>query len=535
MPENKGEATRLKERAGEKAEAAFKQRELKARKQFADSMRLAAELRVKNQDELTRVGRNWADRLFDTKTMSETEFQGWRNYGVRFFGEKAGTAADLARAAKTTRKDGLAVSNEQGRIIAKDRRGRFAFTANPLRPRVTTAATTEFAGIAADVDNDPGSKDAITKDGVTLGGPGDMFDDMSRKARTGGLIDKTITGHASRAKARVTERSGTLNLTAATRGRAARAAGPFATELDISGLIADGEKPFKVEKVATPEPTEGNDELDIGATATPLPEPTGGGDEGDSGAGPMEEPNIGGDTSNNGRPWSAPGPVSDATKRKPDPEEDDGAGRSGGQGAIPKAGDDIFEIRPPGLQNVASPILDEDSKVVIGYRYEWQGVVHTFDVDGKQVGMWEPGLEEPLFSPLDVISFGKVVVVSVRKALLATAIPGGVSKTPRYLTDELIATLRATYRGKIGSDPNLSRDVRFHLENEEGRYVPVNIMRQAIRYGKATPDPRGSPGIMYRIGVRKYSVRKGYIKDYELEILYDKKMKMIHHVLYKDP
>lgn len=45
---------------------------------------------------------------------------------------------------------------------------------------------------------------------------------------------------------------------------------------------------------------------------------------------------------------------------------------------------------------------------------------------------------------------------------------------------------------------------------ESGRQVPIQTLQDAIRYGEAMPDPRGSNATMYKNG-----------KMYNLEVLYD--------------
>ncbi|WP_419095929.1 RHS repeat domain-containing protein [Niallia tiangongensis] len=63
-----------------------------------------------------------------------------------------------------------------------------------------------------------------------------------------------------------------------------------------------------------------------------------------------------------------------------------------------------------------------------------------------------------------------------------------------------------------------------HMENP-GRYVPVNILKQALK-GKGYKDPKGSSAKMYYTTMYKNG------KKYNLEVLYDKKSNTIYHFEY---
>ena len=60
-----------------------------------------------------------------------------------------------------------------------------------------------------------------------------------------------------------------------------------------------------------------------------------------------------------------------------------------------------------------------------------------------------------------------------------------------------------------------------------GRFVPIQILEQAIKNSVGKPDPRGSRALMYTTEMW----RNG--KRYELEVLYDKVSNSIWHFEYK--
>ena len=63
--------------------------------------------------------------------------------------------------------------------------------------------------------------------------------------------------------------------------------------------------------------------------------------------------------------------------------------------------------------------------------------------------------------------------------------------------------------------------------NNPGRFVPVQTLIQAIKEGRARPDPQGTKATMYTIEMFKNG------KGYNLEVLYDKASNTILHFLYK--
>lgn len=61
---------------------------------------------------------------------------------------------------------------------------------------------------------------------------------------------------------------------------------------------------------------------------------------------------------------------------------------------------------------------------------------------------------------------------------------------------------------------------------DPNRHIPVQILREVIKTGKATPDPRGSHAIMY------YGKMFRGTKPYNVEVLYDKISNTVYHFKY---
>ena len=84
---------------------------------------------------------------------------------------------------------------------------------------------------------------------------------------------------------------------------------------------------------------------------------------------------------------------------------------SGAEPGIPEsgvkeaaAGGDYFQVTRGNVPAGSIPIFDDHSHAVIGYRTPYiGGVARLYDLDGRQVGMDELGLESTWFDPIDLM------------------------------------------------------------------------------------------------------------------------------------
>jgi hypothetical protein len=239
MSENQGEKKRAEERDLAKAGTSelAKAREIKARKELADSLRLAAELRVRNQAGVVAATRDWADGLFKTKSMSGPEFENWKAEGLDIFGDKAGEAADVAREIGTKPRDGYVTVTEKGKVIARHRGGEFVFTSRPSLPWVNTAKETEIGTLPDDIEADPGDTGSGVGDDPFDDDPSGFLEGMSKKAQIGGTIDLSTIADGKDAKSKIIKRAEALKLSSATRGKVGSVAdtvkGVFETTQDL--------------------------------------------------------------------------------------------------------------------------------------------------------------------------------------------------------------------------------------------------------------------------------------------------------------
>ena len=119
-------------------------------------------------------------------------------------------------------------------------------------------------------------------------------------------------------------------------------------------------------------------------------------------------------------------------------------------------------------------------------------------------------------------------------ALIGMLVPGAAAR--KVIRDAERNRIKSA--GKISSEAiksgrisNLDDGLNFSnraLEHmgEGGRQVPIQTLQDAIRYGEAMPDPRGSNATMYYITMYKNE------KMYNLEVLYDEISNTVYHFEY---
>jgi hypothetical protein len=208
---------------------------------------------------------------------------------------------------------------------------------------------------------------------------------------------------------------------------------------------------------------------------------------------------------------------------------------SGGEQATPWSGKDpdagtAYIVRPPGLPAGATPLYDDDTQAVVGFRAGTQGVYRIYDLNGEMVGMYEEPLQTPLFDPLDFIFvFGGVFRALGKAAFGAatrTAVVGGMRAMVTTLGEATVAALRASTRRLLAGEIKFTATTAARMATK-GRHVPVQILKLAIRYGKRAPDPQGVVGAFeYTIPM----VRNGV--DYTLKVVLREADNTILHFHY---
>lgn len=182
-------------------------------------------------------------------------------------------------------------------------------------------------------------------------------------------------------------------------------------------------------------------------------------------------------------------------------------------GSPPEAGT-VFVVRPPRLPPGAVPLYDDDTQTVIGFRTESSGVYRIYDLEGNMVGMDEKGLETPLIDPIDLIfifggAFRILARAGARTAIQvgARASVVGVRALITTVGESIALALRATLRRLLAGELKFTATTAARMATT-GRYVPVHILRLAVRYGARAADSQGAVGAfeytipMVRNGVR---------------------------------
>ena len=191
----------------------------------------------------------------------------------------------------------------------------------------------------------------------------------------------------------------------------------------------------------------------------------------------------------------------------------------------------IFELRFSNIPSDTAPVFDEDIGAVIGYRQELYGVFKTFDLNGDLVDIQELPLERPLLDPIDLITIGGLVAVSVRKALQAGGVFFSASAAGRkaieLLSQTTLQSLRAVFRNTATGTLKFTTTTATRM-GDKSRSVPVHILKMAIRYGRRVVDPQGVRGAsMYRIPM----LRNG--RRFTLEVVVRDRDRTVLHFLYK--
>lgn len=157
-----------------------------------------------------------------------------------------------------------------------------------------------------------------------------------------------------------------------------------------------------------------------------------------------------------------------------------------------------------------------------GYQKEVAGVFSIYTLDGD-VSVSERSLEPPLIDPLDML----LMVGGVWRAGLRGLTEWGIRGVGVPLGRATLLGLRTRYYALMQRPLHFTAAPLEHMANPY-RYVPVHILRLAIKYGKRTVDPRGYAGLfMYRCPM----THEG--KTYMLEVLVRENDYTILHFMYR--
>jgi hypothetical protein len=161
--------------------------------------------------------------------------------------------------------------------------------------------------------------------------------------------------------------------------------------------------------------------------------------------------------------------------------------------------EELIMFKPPVRLARGEPIYDDESGAVIGFMVHIDtGLNNFYNLNGIFVAGDEIGLEEPLLDPIDFVMIFGGLARGVARAALRTGIRAAASAGSkviiRALTTTAIAGLRSSFRVFVSG-----RTLKFTATTAawmatKGRYVPVHMLKTAIRYGAREADPQGVKG-----------------------------------------
>jgi hypothetical protein len=208
--------------------------------------------------------------------------------------------------------------------------------------------------------------------------------------------------------------------------------------------------------------------------------------------------------------------------------------------------DGEFWRLPTGVRKGAKAIYDdEETGVVVGFRYSSGGYYEIYDLEGKLIESGEPGLEAPLIDPIDILaggltglgrsavrsgtrSIGRGIVATAERSGIAALARTGLVASIRMLGKSAAAALRGVYRAvRFRGVLNFTATTAARMA-DPARRVPLHILKLAIRFGKREIDPQGVAGA-FRYSIQMF--RNG--TEYTLEVVLRETDQTVLHFLYR--
>ncbi|WP_066735830.1 hypothetical protein [Cupriavidus sp. D384] len=144
----------------------------------------------------------------------------------------------------------------------------------------------------------------------------------------------------------------------------------------------------------------------------------------------------------------------------------------------------LFEVRPRYLPRDARPILDEDLDCIIGYHRRFGLRSHLYDLNGDMFAVSEDLSSLPPPEKRDPL----VVVGGLWRANVRGLTAVGLTGTGAALAPATLAQLRTRF-ARLAQSSLLYRGAALARMDDPQRFVPVHILRLAMRHGEATAAP----------------------------------------------
>ncbi len=199
---------------------------------------------------------------------------------------------------------------------------------------------------------------------------------------------------------------------------------------------------------------------------------------------------------------------------------------------------ECFAVTPTyKLPHNAQPVVDDQTGVCIGYSVaHGPGLWRIYDAEGRFATLEESPLETPFIDPLDIVlfTFGAFRLLRTGRALLETA---ASSRMSIALSEASLNILKGRFKfGLSAIRLKFTRTTAARMA-DPGRYIPIQILEKAIRFGSRRPDVQEVAGqFEYRIGMSRLSKRiEGtrivyYHKDYILHVVVNERDWTVVHI-----
>lgn len=156
-----------------------------------------------------------------------------------------------------------------------------------------------------------------------------------------------------------------------------------------------------------------------------------------------------------------------------------------GRYAVPPG---VFEIRPRYLPRDARPILDEDLDCIVGYQRRFGLCSHLYDLNGEMFSVAEDLSAMPPPEKRDPL----VVVGGLWRANVRGLTTVGLTGTGAALPSNTLRQLRTRF-ARLAQSSLLYRDAALARMDDPQRFVPVHILRLAMRHGDPVKPPQTLP------------------------------------------
>jgi len=161
----------------------------------------------------------------------------------------------------------------------------------------------------------------------------------------------------------------------------------------------------------------------------------------------------------------------------------------------------LFEIRPTRMPCDVKPVFDDDLDCIIGYQRSFARRCHLFDLNGEMLSIWEDTTELAPPEKRDSV----MVVGGLWKANVRGMTALGLYGSGMELAPTALAKLRNRF-ARLARTPLLYSEAAHASMNDAQRFVPVHILRLAMRHGEQHDPPPGPKGVsryMARMLIRR--------------------------------